>query len=181
MNATIDTTKPMGAARYVRRERYAFPGGYALALVTADGGTLCPACVASEFHQISAAHRARVNDGWRPRAVLCEAETDSAYTCDHCGRVIWEAKADEADEADEAREEQAARDAIPARLAHALAHVLPFVPFDGLHEDEKTKGKLLREARAALADYLDALLEDEGKRELNPVEVQILREAGSHG
>lgn len=41
--ATIRTDHPMGAARYVRRERYAWPGGYALALIM-DDACACDHC-----------------------------------------------------------------------------------------------------------------------------------------
>jgi len=87
----IDTTTPMGAARYVRRERYSFPGCYALALLTTDGGLLCPNCVAGEFSRVSWSHRNRCDDGFRPAAVVCGAETDSEMRCDHCDKVIQEA------------------------------------------------------------------------------------------
>lgn len=86
----IDINTPMGAARYVRRERYAFPGGYALALLTTDGGLLCPDCVASEFSQVSSSHRNRCDDGFRPAAVVCGEETDSEMRCNHCDKVMQE-------------------------------------------------------------------------------------------
>jgi hypothetical protein len=82
-----DLNHPMGAARIVRREKYAWPGGYPLALVLTDGALLCPACVAAEFSQVSYAHRHRINDGWRPAglAVLYDAQDDGASeTCAHC-------------------------------------------------------------------------------------------------
>lgn len=88
----IDNTAPMGAARYVRRERYAFPGGYPLALMTTDGGLLCPDCVASEFAQVSWEHRNKCDGGFRPAAVVCGAETDGDMVCDHCGKVMQEAE-----------------------------------------------------------------------------------------
>ena len=90
MAINIDTKTPMGAARYVRRERYAFPGGYSLALMTTDGGLLCPDCVASEFAQVSWQHRNKCDGGFRPAEVLSGAETDGAMVCDHCGKVMQE-------------------------------------------------------------------------------------------
>ncbi|QJI53030.1 hypothetical protein XccvBFoX4_gp76 [Xanthomonas phage FoX4] len=84
----IDTETPMGAARYVRRERYAFPGGYALALLTTDGGLLCPDCVSSEFRQVSWEHRNKTNGGFRPSGLVCGADTDVEMRCDHCGKVM---------------------------------------------------------------------------------------------
>lgn len=87
----INTTTPMGAARYVRRERYAFPGGYPLALMTTDGGLLCPDCVASEFAQVSYEHRHKCDGGFRPAGVVCGADTEEDMVCDHCGKVMQEA------------------------------------------------------------------------------------------
>lgn len=84
----IDIRTPMGAARYVRRACYAWPGGYPLALVTADGGLLCPSCVKVEFSQISYSHRHAISDGWRPAGVIC-FEEPSEGCCDHCNKPIY--------------------------------------------------------------------------------------------
>ena len=87
--ATIDTTKPMGAARYVRRERYAWPGGYPLALITADGGLLCADCVRDSFSNIAWAHRSKCSDGWRPAGMIA-VEEPTTDACDHCGAYIYQ-------------------------------------------------------------------------------------------
>jgi hypothetical protein len=88
---TVRREHPMGAARIVRRERYAWPGGYALALVLEDGACLCPACTAAEWAQISFSHRHHLRDGWRPAGLeICEAPEEDV-TCDHCGATIAEA------------------------------------------------------------------------------------------
>ena len=91
---TLDRDRPMATARIVRRDRYAWPGGYALALVTADGGALCPECVRENFHAISEESRwiGNSGSGWKPAGMACESETDESETCDHCGREIWSAK-----------------------------------------------------------------------------------------
>ena len=86
----MDMNHPMGAARYVRKECYAWPGGYPLALVMDDGGLLCPACVASEFSRISWSHRNACSDGFRPSGILCGADTDSEMRCDHCYKIMQE-------------------------------------------------------------------------------------------
>jgi len=86
----VDINHPMGAARYVRRERYAFPGGYPLALLTTDGGLLCPDCVTREFAQVSWEHRHGCNGGFRPVRVVCGADTDGEMRCDHCDKVMQE-------------------------------------------------------------------------------------------
>lgn len=85
--ATIDTTKPMGAARYVRRERYAWPGGYPLALITTAGGLLCADCVTDNFSNIAWAHRNRCS-GWRPAGMIA-VEEPTTDTCDCCGAYIY--------------------------------------------------------------------------------------------
>lgn len=83
-----DRNKPMGAARIVRREKYAWPGGYPLALVMTDGELLCPHCVAEEFSQISFAARHKLRDGWKPEAlaILDDSEPESPELCAHCGK-----------------------------------------------------------------------------------------------
>lgn len=81
---------PMFAARLVRREKFAWPGGYPMALVTSDGGFLCPECVKENFHYISDSHRTNCNDGWKPEGVqvLDYLEEDEEVRCDHCYRSI---------------------------------------------------------------------------------------------
>ena len=88
--ATVDRRAPMGAARIVRRERFAWPGGYALALVTHDGALLCPQCVAANYPAISAAHRHKLRDGWQPEALAILEAPEQPEPCDHCGRIIAE-------------------------------------------------------------------------------------------
>lgn len=81
---------PMADARLVRRERYAWPGGYPLALVTADGALLCPSCVASEFHQISSAYRDHSKFcGWYPEALTVLYSPEDNESCDHCGNSFF--------------------------------------------------------------------------------------------
>lgn len=86
--ATVLRAHPMGAARIVRRERYAWPGGYPLALLLADGELLCPDCVAAEWAQVSFAHRHHLSDGWRPAAyvILDDPEPEAPEICAHCGK-----------------------------------------------------------------------------------------------
>lgn len=82
--------KPMGAARIVRKEKYAWPGGYPLALLMSDGEILCPQCVAEEFSQISFAHRHKLRDGWRPAGMVVLECQNNAETCAHCGKNMGE-------------------------------------------------------------------------------------------
>lgn len=90
---------PMAAARMVRRDRYAWPGGYALALLMADGEAVCRRCVADPevFRLIAAAHRDAAVHGsrfgaaeWQPLALLtAEDEDPHGETCAHCGLPLY--------------------------------------------------------------------------------------------
>ena len=85
---SVNRDHPMGAARIVRRERFAWPGGYSLALLTDDGGILCPDCVAAEFSQISRAHHAGLRDGWRPIGLIIFEAPETDEFCAHCDKQI---------------------------------------------------------------------------------------------
>lgn len=87
---TLDFHKPMAAARYVRRDRYVWPGGYETVLLTSDGGVLCADCVADNFSQISRSHRNDCRDGWKPAGFINTECLEETTICDHCGKTIWE-------------------------------------------------------------------------------------------
>ena len=71
-----------GRARIVAEaERsFAWPGGYPLYLVLADGGALCPACVRKEWRSLLAADPARQ---WTPVGVGVHWEGEPLQCC-HC-------------------------------------------------------------------------------------------------
>lgn len=79
---------PMASARTVRRECYAWPGGYPMALVVDDGALLCPKCTAENFHEISFSHRHNIDNGWRPVGLAVMDDPDTTDTCAHCGNAI---------------------------------------------------------------------------------------------
>ena len=85
----LDTTHPMGAARLVRRDVYAWPGGYEMALMTTDGELLCHTCVEDNFASISWEHRHKTDAGWRPHGYVVIEEPGDDY-CAHCGEMFWE-------------------------------------------------------------------------------------------
>lgn len=80
-----NTDRHTDVAKYVARERYAWPGGYELFAVTDDGDILCPDCCRSEFTSIATSCR---GDGWHTVAVGSMSETDSETICGHCGRDL---------------------------------------------------------------------------------------------
>lgn len=70
------------------RSKYAWPGGYPMFGITADGGCLCMECMRKEYVYIAQARRA--NDrwcGWMVVAVDINYE-DTDLLCDHCGEQI---------------------------------------------------------------------------------------------
>jgi predicted nucleic-acid-binding Zn-ribbon protein len=84
---SYDLTKCADIARYVAREKYAFPGGYELFAVTDDGGVLCHRCCKSEYYLIRTSYK---GDGWHVEAMSSTAEVDDdALYCDHCGYAVF--------------------------------------------------------------------------------------------
>lgn len=75
-------------AKMVARDKYAWPGGYPLFLVMADGGCLCPKCVRSEWRQIVRYTLwSQPQSGWMAATPDINYE-DSDLFCDHCGEQI---------------------------------------------------------------------------------------------
>lgn len=85
----LNMRHPMAAARMIRKERYAWPGGYEMALVTSDGALLCYDCVGSNFAEISAAFRSRNRTGgWYPAGWTHTGEMEESEQCAHCNKAI---------------------------------------------------------------------------------------------
>ena len=87
---------------FVADQRFAWPGGYALGIVTADGGAICSACVVEERDLIDEATRepdpAPDDNQWRAvAAYYADADDDldddgyGPTCCDHCGRPVSDA------------------------------------------------------------------------------------------
>ena len=73
----------------LRAGAYAWPGGYSIFFVTADGAALSFNSVCENLRQICA--DIRENDshsGWRVVATQTTAETDEPIFCDHSGAEI---------------------------------------------------------------------------------------------
>lgn len=89
MNLSIlNLNHPMAAARIVRKEKYAFPGGYELLLILDDGACLCSDCVTENYSLISSSHRSKCNDGWRPVGYDSMGNYDEPEQCQNCWRLI---------------------------------------------------------------------------------------------
>ncbi len=69
------------------RDKYAWPGGYPLFLITSDGGALCMNCGKKEYKNIAYAIRHDLSDGWNVIAFDINWE-DLELTCDHCNTPI---------------------------------------------------------------------------------------------
>jgi hypothetical protein len=76
---------------------YAWPGGYPVFYVAADGGCLCPSCVESNLPEIGQAREYR-DDQWDIVGQVVNYE-DPALFCDHCGARIESAYAEDEVEA----------------------------------------------------------------------------------
>lgn len=73
------------------RQKFAWPGGYEIFGITADGAALCCDCMRSEYQQIASARRTSDRmSGWHVDAIMAACETDSETVCDHCGKIIVE-------------------------------------------------------------------------------------------
>lgn len=72
----------------VAREKYAWPGGYALFAVMSDGEAVCSTCVRSEYRQIAWATRVNDRGGWACIGFDHTGNSDEPETCAHCGTLI---------------------------------------------------------------------------------------------
>jgi hypothetical protein len=84
---TIETVADLKAT--LRAGAYAWPGGYALYFVTADGAALSFAAARAEFATIASAIRdGRTDSGWRIVGTASTADDDDTVVCDHTGQPI---------------------------------------------------------------------------------------------
>lgn len=84
---TIETVADLKAT--LRAGPYAWPGGYAIFFITADGAVLSFAAARAEFSTIAAAIRDDdTRGGWRIIGTGCTAEDDEPTVCDHTGETI---------------------------------------------------------------------------------------------
>ena len=72
------------------REPFAWPGGYPVYTVMADGELMCPDCAKENFRQIVAETYSRSNSGWRAAGAGVKWEGDDEQCC-HCGKALQSA------------------------------------------------------------------------------------------
>jgi hypothetical protein len=83
----IETVADLKAT--LRAGPYAWPGGYAIYFVTADGAVLSFAAALAEFRIIAGAIRdGDTRGGWRIVGTGCTADDDDTPVCDHTGLPI---------------------------------------------------------------------------------------------
>lgn len=86
--------KPIDPAiKQAIRDKYAFPGGYPMHIVTSDGGCLCMDCCKSEWRNIAHSIMHNISDDWQAIAAVINWE-DPSLLCDHCGKHIESAYSD---------------------------------------------------------------------------------------
>ena len=87
--------KTLQQAREAARNTYAWPGGYPLYLLCADGEVLCPDCAKKEWKQVAYATKHPGTDKqWEIAAVDVNWE-DESMRCAHCDKHIESAYGDE--------------------------------------------------------------------------------------
>ena len=77
------------AARYVVKHRYAWPGGYPLALVMHDDAILCSSCAEQEWENILWSWVHDCHDGWKPSGITIINDPASDDVCAHCEKRFY--------------------------------------------------------------------------------------------
>lgn len=81
-----DLTNPIHIIRCVGRERYAWPGGYELCVIT-HGGLLCSGCVREEYYNVLYSTKYDINDDWKCIGIVNESELEDDF-CSHCNKEL---------------------------------------------------------------------------------------------
>jgi hypothetical protein len=79
MKATTEARAILAKVKQTARDKYAWPGGYPLVVVMADGSLLCPDCARREYRSIARETlRPAYDTGWRAAGAGSPAITESA-------------------------------------------------------------------------------------------------------
>lgn len=81
---------PKAIVQMIAREKFAFPGGYAIFGATKDGGLLCATCVRENYREIRTDQRMDISTGWNVLAwdSMANHDDDGTLTCDHCYEAL---------------------------------------------------------------------------------------------
>lgn len=85
-HSEIRGTKDLRAS--IREGSHTSIGGYPIAFVTSDGGTLSHSAVVDNYRIISESVRSGSNSGWRITHLMNCADCDEPVFCDHSGELI---------------------------------------------------------------------------------------------
>ena len=86
---SFDLDDPIDAVRYFARNPYAWPGGYANALIMNDGGILCHKCVLENYREILIDSTGKSgNTGWDAMAITYLEEELEDTQCSHCSSKL---------------------------------------------------------------------------------------------
>jgi hypothetical protein len=86
----MDNIKTLASVKRALRDKYAWPGGYPLYIVMADGEALSIDAARAEWRNICYATLHGLRDGWRAAGVDVNWEDGSLY-CAHTGEAIQSA------------------------------------------------------------------------------------------
>jgi len=91
---TRNIQTPRDLAMAYKQGPYAWPGGYPVMLVLADGACLCFDCYKSQYGSIAGEIGDSYNTGWKPAGVDINYEDTDCY-CAHCNKQIESAYGDD--------------------------------------------------------------------------------------
>jgi hypothetical protein len=74
------------ALRLVTRLQYAWPGGYEMYAITADGDIVCADCLKAEYELYYRSTRNNERDGYAVDTADAECNIDGKVYCDICGK-----------------------------------------------------------------------------------------------
>lgn len=82
-----DQVKRLNQVKDAIRKPYAWPGGYALVVILADGEALHPDCARNNWADIARSTLGQYHNGWAAAGVDIHFEGPDLY-CAHCGDPI---------------------------------------------------------------------------------------------
>lgn len=85
----MKTRQTINRIKNAIRNKYAWPGGYAIFGICNDGGILCADCMGENFRQILWSVKDNISDGWRVDGLTHAGEMDfDGDCCAHCNREL---------------------------------------------------------------------------------------------